>query len=115
MTSSSVTAKSSDGAFFSSTFFRSTGAAARFVVDWLFRDRDTGKLVVAQWPNRPLAVWFGFWLAQMVFTPSGAVKMGLLLGAGIALTVWSIGELVNGVNPWRRFLGAAVLIGWLLF
>jgi hypothetical protein len=24
---------------------------------------------------------------------------------------WAVDEIVRGVNPWRRFLGAAVLVG----
>jgi hypothetical protein len=29
--------------------------------------------------------------------------------AGVALAVWAVDEIVRGVNPWRRILGAAVL------
>ena len=29
--------------------------------------------------------------------------------ASIALIVWSVDEIVRGVNPWRRILGSGVL------
>lgn len=37
-------------------------------VDWMFRDRTTGAITVAQWPNLPLWLFAGLslavWLAQ---------------------------------------------------
>jgi hypothetical protein len=73
---------------------------------WLFRNRDTGKLTVAQFPNIPL---WGFILAMLLRwtlplgaqwrRDIGAIALGFL-------TWWSLDEVVRGVNPWRRILGA---------
>jgi hypothetical protein len=76
---------------------------------WLFRSRDTGKIALAQFPNVPL---WGFILAMLLrwtlpFGPQGRQVIGAVaLGF---LTWWSLDEIVRGVNPWRRFLGATVL------
>ena len=77
--------------------------------NWLFRSRDTGKIVLAQFPNVPL---WGFILAMLLrwtlpLDPHGRQVIGAVaLGF---LTWWSLDEMVRGVNPWRRFLGATVL------
>ena len=84
------------------------------VIDWAFRDRTSGRIVIGQWPN--LALWL-FALAQAL-----AWLLGLESRIGgwaqtaswIALAVWAGDELVRGVNPWRRCLGGAVLIGMLV-
>ena len=36
---------------------------------------------------------------------------GLRIVALLSLTIWALDEIVRGVNPWRRCLGAVVLIG----
>lgn len=76
------------------------------------RDRD-GRLVLAQWPNPALAVWLLAavlgWTGALGVTLSAAVSG---LGRG-ALVVWALDELVRGVNPFRRVLGAVVLTGQL--
>jgi hypothetical protein len=75
-------------------------------VRWLFEDRSTGRIVVFQWPNIPLWIWI----------ISGVV--GLVVSAGwisvvgtVALAVWAVLEIWKGVNPFRRGLGAIVLLG----
>ncbi len=68
---------------------------------WLFEDRTTGRLVVAQWPNVPL--WI-FLVARV---------LSVELVATIALAVWTLLEVGKGVNPFRRGLGAVVLVGLL--
>jgi len=85
---------------------RSTG-----VIDWLFRNRATGRIVVAQAPNAALWVWIATAAARFIFDPSGTAASTLRwIGFG-ALVVWALDELIRGVNPWRRFLGAAVAAG----
>nr|WP_313899185.1 hypothetical protein [Methylobacterium sp. J-090] len=45
------------------------------------------------------------------FAPAGLTGT-ILRGAGtVALIVWAADELARGVNPWRRVLGAGVLLG----
>ncbi|WCS25963.1 hypothetical protein LOK46_03750 [Methylobacterium sp. NMS14P] len=85
-------------------------------VDWMFRDRTTGAITVAQWPNLPLWLFAGLslaaWLAQdREPLASWLPTSSLSFGADIALTWWAVDELVRGVNPWRRILGAATLVG----
>jgi hypothetical protein len=85
-------------------------------LNWLFRDRRTGRIVIAQFPNVPLMVWIVAtalrWLVR------GATDRVLGVIATIALIIWAGDEVVRGVNPWRRLLGAGVLgiaaFTWLL-
>lgn len=77
------------------------------LVDWLFRDRTTGKIVMAQFPNIPLVSWLVATALALVTT--GTVHTILGCTAIVALVVWAGDELLRGVNPFRRMLGAAVL------
>ena len=81
------------------------------VVDWLFRDRTTGRLVVAQWPNVALAAWLVLTAIGVVASPEGAWSTVLRVGAAAALAWWAVDEVVRGVNPFRRALGGLVLAG----
>ena len=78
---------------------------------WWFEHRETGEITIAQFPNWPLWGVGAAWLVRAV-TDDGS---GLHRLAGVALPVlwlvWGTDELVRGVNPWRRVLGATVL-GW---
>ena len=80
---------------------------------WWFQNRQTGRITVAQFPNWPLfaiaALTAVRWLVggdPDVADLSGWVVSGLWL-------YWGGDELVRGVNPWRRLIGASV-IGWQL-
>jgi hypothetical protein len=42
-------------------------------------------------------------------SPSGTPGLVLTVVFKGALVIWATDEIVRGVNPWRRFLGAAVL------
>ena len=78
------------------------------LVNWLFRSRTTGHITVAQTPNWPLGVWLGATALRWATSPRGAAKTGLaVIGTG-ALLIWAADEVVRGVNPWRRILGATV-------
>ncbi len=84
--------------------------------DWAFRDRRTGAVVIGQRPNPPLwlfaAASAAEWLLEAVAPGLPPwLFAGLRITALVALAVWAIDEIVRGVNPWRRFLGAAVLLG----
>ena len=78
-------------------------------VDWFLRDRRTGHIVIAQWPNPALAVWLLATVARGVLDPGGGWGTALRVVATLALTWWAGDEIVRGVNPWRRLLGAVVL------
>ena len=74
---------------------------------WLFTDRTTGRVVVAQWPNAPLWVF----LAASLLRRTTSGHDDLLGGIGTAaLAVWAVLELAKGDSPFRRLLGAGVLV-----
>jgi hypothetical protein len=79
------------------------------VIDWLFRDRHTGRITIAQFPNVPLWVFLAATALQRLFDPSGDVRTAVRVVATVGLLWWAIDEVIRGVNPWRRFLGGAVL------
>ena len=78
-------------------------------VDWAFRSRETGKITVAQLPNVALVVFAACRIAQAVFSPHGSAGVVLHWAGSAALAWWALDELFRGVNPFRRFLGAAAL------
>ncbi len=76
--------------------------------DWFCRDR-AGRVVIAQWPNGPL--WL-FGAASLIAVLASGSPVGFWadIASRIVLTWWAADELLRGINPWRRCLGAAVLI-----
>jgi hypothetical protein len=72
--------------------------------DWLFRNRETGRITVAQAPN--VALWvFIVTVVLRWFAPTGAPRT-TIQGIGVAaLAWWALDEVFRGVNPWRRLLG----------
>jgi hypothetical protein len=91
-----------------------TANSSRSALDWLFRSRVTGRIVVAQFPNLPLLVWLGAALLRWALRPTGHWSTWLSGVASAALVVWAGDEVIRGVNPWRRSLGGAVLVGLML-
>jgi hypothetical protein len=79
--------------------------------DNFFRDRN-GEIVIGQSPNIPILVWFAASLLQLAYK-TGRINLGLDILATGSLFVWAILELFQGVNYFRRSLGAIVLV-WLL-
>lgn len=65
-----------------------------------------------QWPNPALSVWLGALLLSFVdlseahTTEVDGVRHGALL-------VWALDEVVRGASPFRRVLGAVVLVAQL--
>ncbi|GAC1330171.1 MAG: hypothetical protein NVSMB17_07290 [Candidatus Dormibacteria bacterium] len=80
-------------------------------VDWLFRSRVDGRIVVAQLPNVPLLVFLAATAVRVLLHPRGQSAVALGLVATLSLIVWAALEIVRGVNPFRRILGAVVLLG----
>ena len=76
---------------------------------WMFRSRQTGRIVVAQVPNAPLLAWLAAVVVLRVADPSGRVRTAVDAVGTLALAVWAVDEVARGVNPWRRVLGGAVL------
>jgi hypothetical protein len=79
------------------------------VIPWFFRNRKTGEITVAQRPNLALGVFLAATVARWLLGGGGPISRGLSLIAGGAVIWWAADEVVRGVNPWRRVLGAAVL------
>ena len=82
----------------------------RRAFDWWFRNRETGRITIGQWPNVSLTVFLVAWAARRVLDPTGVFDTVLAVVAIGALIVWALDELIRGVNPWRRALGAGVLV-----
>ncbi|MDT7539486.1 MAG: hypothetical protein QOI82_3071 [Actinomycetota bacterium] len=79
-----------------------------------FRNPETGDVVVAQPPNPPLLVWLAATLIRLVFHPHGALGTALTVIAAVSLVVWSLLEIARGESPFRRVLGAVVLVAIVL-
>jgi hypothetical protein len=80
------------------------------VINWLFRNRHTGRITVAQVPNVALGIFVACALARRLFDPRGDVLHLLRIAGTAALIWWAIDEIARGVNPWRRILGTVVLV-----
>jgi hypothetical protein len=74
------------------------------MLDWLFRNRDTGRITIAQFPNVALWVFIATVIVRWFVGP-GWLRTVLDGVALVALAWWAIDEVVRGVNPWRRILG----------
>lgn len=77
-------------------------------VDTLFKDKN-GKIVVAQFPNIPLASWIFFSLIELPIK-HGKAHTGLHELAQASLFVWAYLELKMGDSLFRRILGGVVLL-----
>lgn len=82
----------------------------RRFVRWAFENRQTGAITIAQMPNPALWVVLAGLVLRWVWHPQGAIGLRLDCLVTAALVVWALDELMRGVNPWRRTLGAAVLV-----
>lgn len=77
--------------------------------DWWFRNRETGQITIAQWPNVSFGLYLVAALGRFAFSPEGDVGTVVDVIATGALVWWALDELIRGVNPWRRLLGAGML------
>lgn len=82
--------------------------SGRARVDWWFRNRETGRITVGQSPNLSIAI-FAATTALGVSVPRGPVRAATAEVAVWVLAWWAIDEVVRGVNPYRRLLGATAL------
>lgn len=74
----------------------------------LFEDKDKN-VVLAQKPNLPIISWVLFTLIAIVL-PEGRPQLAVELIAFGSIFTWAWLELFQGVNTFRRILGAIVLI-----
>ena len=84
------------------------------LIDWLFRNRQTGRITIAQAPNLALWLFVVAAVLRSLLDPSGGARTALDAVAAVALVWWAVDEIMRGVNPWRRLLGGAVLAGQVL-
>lgn len=84
------------------------------MIDWLFRNRKTGRITIAQFPNVSLGLFLAASALRWILGPTGQLSRILAAVAAGALIWWAADELIRGVNPWRRLLGAIVLAGQLV-
>lgn len=76
---------------------------------WWVTDRH-GEVVLGQFPNPALVVWLVAALLRWTGVLDGeSADTARDIGTG-ALLVWALDEIVRGTSPFRRLLGAAVLI-----
>jgi type IV secretory pathway VirB2 component (pilin) len=76
--------------------------------DRFFRDKN-GNIVIGQPPNPPIFVWAIASVLQLIFK-TGPIHTGLDVIALVAIVIWSLAEIFQGVNYFRRSLGLVVLI-----
>ena len=83
---------------------------ARHPIRWFFEDRTTGRIVVAQKPNVLLWIVIGSWLGRHTTATGSTTGAMFAWVMTITLGLWALDEIVTGVNPWRRLLGAGTLV-----
>ncbi|MEY9359322.1 putative membrane protein YhhN [Bradyrhizobium yuanmingense] len=82
----------------------------RRFLDWFFRSRETGAITIAQWPN--LVLWAVIFAGALlwIWPSAGRASVALTIVLKGGLMIWGADEIIRGVKPWRRCLGAAVVV-----
>ena len=78
-------------------------------VPWLYRNPRTGKKVQGEFPNLSMIAFLGSHAAA-VFVPDDDVASVARDVAFFSLMWWAADELIRGHSPFRRILGAGVLV-----
>jgi hypothetical protein len=78
------------------------------LLQWFFRNRETGAITIAQVPNLVLWIVIAGAALQWAWHPPGRPGVALETVVKGGFLVWAADEIFRGVNPWRRCLGAAV-------
>jgi hypothetical protein len=73
--------------------------------DWLFRNRHTGRITVAQFPNVALWIFLVTVVLRRLLSTGNGARTAVDWIAVAALAWWAVDEVFRGVNPWRRLLG----------
>jgi hypothetical protein len=74
----------------------------------MFRDRR-GRIVIGQSPNTSQKLFTGGAIVSLAL-PKGRLRSAAGKFATAALTVWAVGELLRGANPFRRIAGGIALL-----
>ncbi len=80
------------------------------MLNWLFRNRETGRITIAHLPNVSLSLFLATAVVKRGVAPSGTVGTSVAVVGTLALVWWVVDEVVRGVNPWRRILGGTVFV-----
>ena len=83
---------------------------SRSALDRFFRNPDTGNVVIAQAPNRPLWIFLAATVVRLVARPDGTAATATGLVGTAALAWWATDEVLRGDSPFRRVLGSVVLV-----
>jgi hypothetical protein len=78
--------------------------------DWLCRDPETGKVVIAQMPNLPLFLFLFAAAIKRFAHPHGALGTIVSVTAVVSLLWWAVDEVLRGESRFRRILGAVVAV-----
>ena len=73
--------------------------------DWLFRNRQTNEITIAQFPNVALWTFLVTVVLRGVLHTDGTPHRAVSWIGVAALAWWAVDEVLRGVNPWRRLLG----------
>lgn len=76
--------------------------------DRFWRDKH-GRIVIWQAPNPPLYGWLVFMLLGRIIK-TGPVHNGASFVSAVFLLIWAYLELTDGVNYFRRAVGAVVIV-----
>ena len=79
------------------------------VVRWPFEDRRTGRIVIGQSPNLLMLVFLAATASRLLEGRRGAAGAAIRGVQAGSLGLWALDEALRGVNPFRRFGGAAVI------
>lgn len=79
-------------------------------VSRFFRNPRTGDVVVAQLPNLPLWVFLAATAVRLLLRPHGPVGTLVSTVGTLGLVAWAGLEIARGDSPFRRVLGAMVLL-----
>jgi hypothetical protein len=82
----------------------------RSAIDRFFRNPETDEIVVVQAPNVPLWIFLAATAVRLLFHPAGTAGTVVSVVATVAIVVWAVIEIVAGSSPFRRVLGAVVLV-----
>ena len=74
-------------------------------LDWAFRSRQSGRIVVGQWPNLALGLFFATVVLRRLVDDDGRWHTVLGWASAATLGWWALDEVLRGVNPWRLLLG----------
>lgn len=75
-------------------------------MDWLFRNRETGAITVAQFPNLPLWIFLGTVVGRTLLPGDSNAFTALRIVALAALGWWAVDEVLTGGEPVATAAGA---------